>query len=247
MPTPTAVILAAGLGSRLLGVQGDLPKGLLPALGKTFVSRAIDILRQEGVAEVVIVTGHGAEQYDALAARYPTGVRTVFNSAFATEGTMRSLATALDQVQGAVVVLDADIVYEARALREILREPAENAIVLTEIGTLGDEFLAWTDDGGTRLLHLSKDPATRDLAADGEHIGIIKLGADMAGALGHWARNDPKAAGSLPYEHCLLPLLADHPMAAVRVADLVWTEVDTPAMLNHAQTVTLPRLAALEG
>jgi choline kinase len=250
MSIQTAVILAAGRGTRMNGATGGRPKGLLPALDKTFASRAIDILRAEGIADIVIVTGFGAGFYDDLASGYCGGIRTAFNAEFETKGTMRSLLAGLDAVAGPFLVLDADIVYEARAVRSLVQSRADNAIVLSGIGTLGDEFFAWTKadraGGGQWLRHLSKVRADNSVPPDGEHMGIMKIGGALAAALHDRAHVNPGEAAELPYELCLLRLLAQHPMEAVHIPDLVWTEVDTPAMFDHAERVVLPKLAEID-
>lgn len=232
------------------GSAGNRPKGLLPALDRTFVSRSIDILRAEGVTDILIVTGYGAIFFDDVAGSYGGVVRTVFNPDFETKGTMRSLLAALDLPIGPCLVLDADIVFERRAVRSLLLDDADNAIMLSGIGTLGDEFLAWSegDASGKRhwLRYLSKRRTDRDDPPTGEHMGIMKIGAALAHALRRWAEQNPSDAATLPYENCLLPLLDHHDMAAVHLPDLIWTEVDTAAMLDHAQNVVLPKLALLD-
>jgi choline kinase len=249
MSTQTAVILAAGRGTRMNGVTGGRPKGFLPALGKTFASRTIDILRAEGISDIVVVTGFGAGFYDDLAAQYDGGVRTAYNPEFETTGTMQSLLAAPVGISGAFLVLDADIVYEARAVRSLVQSRADNAIVLSGIGALGDEFFAWSKvveaRGGRWLQHLSKVRADVSVPPDGEHMGIMKIGGALAAALRDWAHVNAAEAAQLPYELCLLHLLPQHPMQAVHIPDLIWTEVDTPAMFDHAQNVVLPKLAEI--
>lgn len=248
--TPCAVILAAGRGTRMEGSAGNRPKGFLPALERTFISRSIDILRAEGVTDILIVTGYGAAFFETLASSYGGSVRTVFNPDFETKGTMRSLLSALDLPIGPFLVLDADIVFERRAVRGLLVDAADNAITLSGIGTLGDEFLAWTEsehEGGRHWLrHLSKRQTDRDDPPTGEHMGIMKIGAALADALRSWADQNPSDAALLPYETCLLPLLDHHDMAALHIPDLIWSEVDTAAMLDYAQKVILPKLALVD-
>ena len=53
-PAPRALVLAAGLGSRLRGIAGDLPKPLLPIGGEPILARNLRWLSQGGVREVVI-------------------------------------------------------------------------------------------------------------------------------------------------------------------------------------------------
>ena len=67
----TAVILAGGLGTRLRSVVADRPKVLAEVCGRPFITFLLDILAASGVAEVVLATGHLAEQIeDCLGSTY---------------------------------------------------------------------------------------------------------------------------------------------------------------------------------
>ena len=62
MTLPVAV-LAGGLGTRLRSVTGaELPKVLVPVLGRPFVDHKLDELAGAGATRVVFLLGHGAEQ-----------------------------------------------------------------------------------------------------------------------------------------------------------------------------------------
>jgi choline kinase len=54
-----AVVLAAGQGSRLRSRPPELPKGLVPVLGRPLIDYTLDALRAAGVSEVAVVLGHG--------------------------------------------------------------------------------------------------------------------------------------------------------------------------------------------
>ncbi|MFI5843816.1 HAD-IIIA family hydrolase [Catenuloplanes sp. NPDC051500] len=58
---PTAVILAGGRGTRLREISADLPKPLVPILGRPVLEYQIESLRRSGVTEVVLVVGHLGE------------------------------------------------------------------------------------------------------------------------------------------------------------------------------------------
>ena len=47
-----AVILAGGEGRRLKAVTGELPKPMVPLLGKPLMERVIELLRKNGVTEI---------------------------------------------------------------------------------------------------------------------------------------------------------------------------------------------------
>lgn len=59
MPEPSALVLAAGKGTRM---RSPLPKPLVPVAGRAIVSRLLDALRAAGVEDVVLVVGHGADE-----------------------------------------------------------------------------------------------------------------------------------------------------------------------------------------
>ena len=63
----TAVILAAGMGTRLQGEVTDRPKGFLELGGQPIIAESIQALADAGIGDVVIVTGHCAGHYDDLA------------------------------------------------------------------------------------------------------------------------------------------------------------------------------------
>jgi len=62
VPAPTCIVLAGGLGTRLRGIVGDVPKCLAPVGPRTFLDIQLDALFAAGVGEVVLSLGHLAEQ-----------------------------------------------------------------------------------------------------------------------------------------------------------------------------------------
>ena len=54
------VILLGGLGTRMRGVSGDLPKALLPVGPRTFIEWQLEWLKRSGVSEAVLALGYGA-------------------------------------------------------------------------------------------------------------------------------------------------------------------------------------------
>ena len=63
----TAVILAAGLGSRLGGMTKSMPKGFLRLGSKPIIEESIEKLLSVGIEQIVMVIGHQAQLYENLA------------------------------------------------------------------------------------------------------------------------------------------------------------------------------------
>jgi N-acetyl-alpha-D-muramate 1-phosphate uridylyltransferase len=55
------VILAGGLGTRIKGRSGELPKALIPLLGKPFIFYQLEWLARQNVRRVVVSIGHRGE------------------------------------------------------------------------------------------------------------------------------------------------------------------------------------------
>lgn len=56
-----AIVLAGGLGTRLRGVIGDLPKPMAPVDGKPFLEYVLEALVREGITRVVLSVGYRHE------------------------------------------------------------------------------------------------------------------------------------------------------------------------------------------
>ena len=111
----TAVILAAGMGTRLREAHTDMPKGFVELGGKPIIEQSIVRLEQAGIKDIVIVTGYAAEYYHKLAVRYDGLIRIVHNPDYADSGSMYSLFCARDVVDDGFLLLESDIVYESRS------------------------------------------------------------------------------------------------------------------------------------
>jgi len=69
-----AVILAAGRGTRLQPLTYDLPKPMIPLLGKPVMEYIVDHLARQGVREIMVNTSHPATHSGSVAylvSRYP--------------------------------------------------------------------------------------------------------------------------------------------------------------------------------
>jgi NDP-sugar pyrophosphorylase family protein len=66
-----AVVLAAGRGTRLGAIGRDTPKPLVPVAGVPVIDRLLDALGADGFADVVVVTGHRADEVERYLASRP--------------------------------------------------------------------------------------------------------------------------------------------------------------------------------
>ena len=101
-----AIILAAGLGSRLRPLTLTTPKSQIVVNGMPMIERQIEYLKERGVDEIIIVTGYLHEKFEYLKEKY--GTTLVHNDKFADYNNIYSIYLAKDYL-GDSFVIDADI------------------------------------------------------------------------------------------------------------------------------------------
>ena len=165
----TAVILAAGLGLRM-GPRGEMtPKGLIEMGGQGLVPQSVETLRRWGAERIAVVTGHLAEQYQAAFAG--TDVQLIHNPAYDSTGSLKTLLTALEQIDGvtSVAPLDGDVGRyrlacgaEADPRKEVFRLAVSRDWVLLELA----ERKASLEDVFVRLTNRDEDVDSEDVDSE---------------------------------------------------------------------------------
>jgi len=138
-----AIIYAAGRGTRL---QSDSPKILLEFGGKTLLEWHALRLREAGVREIVLVTGHLREQVAEvlpdICARHDVAVREIVNSRFH-EGSLLSLKVSLPEIEDSyepLLLMDADVFYPTGMLDHLTASAHATALLLeSEFSTDDDD------------------------------------------------------------------------------------------------------------
>lgn len=232
-----AVLLVAGVGSRLGAAANGGPKALVDVGGETMLARAMRLLEGAGVERFVLATGHGEERIREATKHLGARVTLCKNDDYARTQNAVSLFRCRDAVAGEdFVKLDGDVVFAGAALERLARSDAELAVLVDRRPGLGEEEMKVLAERG-RITRFGKriDPKK----AAGETMGIEVVRARFAGALfDRVARATSEGRVDLYYEDHYDALLDEGFEAAlVDVSDLPWTEVDTPEDLERARSL----------
>ncbi|MFP6596993.1 MAG: NTP transferase domain-containing protein, partial [Candidatus Hydrogenedentota bacterium] len=222
-----------------------MPKSFVCLGEKTILEESFLRLLDVGIERIVIVTGHLSEQFDPLQARYRETVELVYNPHFADSGTLYSLYCARHLVHGSFLLLEADLIYEQRALRVCLEYPSENILLLSGFSNTSDEYFVETLDGN--LLNISKDRKSLGSEVRGEMVGISKISFSMYSLMLETAEERFRVTRHLGYEmDWLISVAPDIPISCPLVDDLVWCEIDDETQYAHARDTIYPVVSKLD-
>ncbi|WP_144561337.1 NTP transferase domain-containing protein [Bacillus mycoides] len=101
-----AILLAAGMGTRLRPLTLTTPKSLVEVNGKPMLERQIEYLQEIGVEEIIVVTGYLAEKFDYLVDKY--NVKLVHNDKYNVYNNIYTMYVVREYLQDAYV-MDADV------------------------------------------------------------------------------------------------------------------------------------------
>ena len=226
-----AIILAAGVGSRIRPLTDNCPKCLLKVGGITILERMITNIRECGIGDVIIVLGYLDKKIeDFVTSTFPDlFVQFVVNEKFAQTNTGYSLMLAEAFTNGTgFVKFDADVVFDKDILRKLIDSDFENCLCIDRNIQLDAEEIKVVVEGGNRVVRASK---TADVKlAIGESIGIEKISCETAKSLFAELTSMMAQPASHQdyYERAYERLIEkDTPFHALDITGLAWTEIDT--------------------
>jgi histidinol-phosphate/aromatic aminotransferase/cobyric acid decarboxylase-like protein/choline kinase len=121
-----AIILAAGMGSRLGKYTRNNTKCMLPINGKTLAERALDALNEAGICKCIFVVGYKKENVIAFLGNRYKNVEIIYvsNNIYDKTNNIYSLYLAKDYLlQDDTLLLESDLIFENRLISDMLACP----------------------------------------------------------------------------------------------------------------------------
>ena len=122
-----AIIMAAGIGSRLENISGNRPKCLIEMDGISLINRSVTLLASRGIIDISVITGYKSE---LVRRELQDRVRYLHNPYFEVTNSIASLWLAKEMLQDDVILMNADLYYEAEVLDTALAQNG-NAVMLS--------------------------------------------------------------------------------------------------------------------
>lgn len=231
-----AIILAAGVGSRLQVLSGGKPKCLVEIGGRPLILHQIEALADHGIGPVLVVAGYKADEVRSV-----VGDRAEFivNERYQETNSLYSLWLAREHLDGPFILLNCDLFFSPEILERLLDAPP-NSLAYDSTSSRGREQTKIAVKEG-RLVDIGKDvPAG---SARGESLGTLKFDAQgsraMFDAADRLIREGNERAWVIEATRAASTQVSIH---AVNVAGLPWTEIDFPYDLDVARREVWPAI-----
>lgn len=245
-----AIILAAGVGSRLFGdSRSQPPKSLIEFDGKTLLERHFEVLLALGIEKLTLVVGYRKDLVVGEAERCaPDNFLDVIENPMYRGGSLISMWYARETYQRGedVLFMDADTLYDTEVLERLVNSKSETAFVYDNDLDEGDDpvRICLRDDEvvdfGKRIVG--------QFDAVGEWPGFMKVSAATGPLIAASLENYIEGGHLMAtYEEAIRDVIVGERTGVfeiVDISDLNWIEIDFPEDLERAREVILPKLSS---
>ena len=234
-----AIILAAGSGTRMYPYTHDKPKCLLDVGGISILEHQINLIRDCGINEVVIVVGFRFERvedflrsYDGLGMR----INTLYNPFYQSTNSLVSLWIARSEFDEDLVVMNGDDVYEIDVLEKVLS--ARNEKICLPIKRRPyyekEDMKVIVDDG--RVTKISKDISNGETSAESVGIRVFSdTGVELLKRAVEEEMRNPGAEGKWYISSIHRLISKGYAIRPLDIGELYWMDVDCPMDLFRAR------------
>jgi len=177
-----ALILAAGLGSRLQSLTENQPKTLVEVNGKAILHHQLISLSAAGITECVIAIGHKGSmikerfgsQYESIQLHY------IENALFATTNNIYSLYLLKDHLNQACLLLEGDVLVEDSILQDLISNEAPNIAVVDHVTAEADGTILYADSNHvTKMILKEQQNELTNTASALKTVNIYKFSKKM--------------------------------------------------------------------
>lgn len=177
-----AVILAAGLGTRLRPITDEVPKCLVPVNGISIIDKQISNLLKGGVDEIIVVGGYKSNILFEHLSKYRF-VKFIDNVRYAETNNMYSLYLAYQYIADSeFILMNSDVYFDANIVEGLLKPEWDGkSLIACDRSGYMEESMKIMVDGQGAISHISKKISESEYYA--VSIDVYKLNRQASRAL----------------------------------------------------------------
>lgn len=245
-----AIILAAGLGRRMMPLSERTHKTLLTIGGQPIIDRLIGGLQENGITRITMVTGYRADELEAHVLRQFPDLDFSFvrNDLYESTNNIHSLALAFDQIEFTeeIILLESDLIYEPAVLRRLIESNYDNVALVDRyrLGLDGTVVAMSESKVITQVIPGSLQGPSFDFSDKYKTLNLYKFSADFCRTtFGRLLTYYSRIIDNNCYYELILGILTYMQQVEIHGEALdgeIWAEVDDPNDLRNAEFVFVP-------
>lgn len=129
-----AIILAAGMGSRLKELTSNIPKCMIEVNGESLIKRLLKILIKYKVNDVVLVVGYKSEVLIDYISKLELDIKVtyIYNKEYNTTNNIYSLFLAKPEIlKEDILLLESDLIFDEQVIEKLVSSPENNLAVVS--------------------------------------------------------------------------------------------------------------------
>ena len=119
-----ALVIAAGLGSRLKKHTENLPKCMLDFGGKTLLQRQLDSYKKNGIKDISLIRGYNKEKINYK------GIKYFENKDYRNNNILNSIFYAEKVINGNIIISYSDILFDSSVVERTLNSDHDISVVV---------------------------------------------------------------------------------------------------------------------
>lgn len=224
------IILAAGVGSRMLPLTLEKHKCILEINDKPIIKHQTDILKKMDVFKIAIVTGY---REDDIKNCLKNEVKYYFNPFYETTNSVVSLWLAKEFLDDDLLIINSDVIFDETLINEFLSNKSDICVAVSK---------EWSPERGYKVEIINEQIVNMSMNIDlnnvgGEYAGMIKVSKKIIPLL--IEKMDflmKQKQFNIWFEDMIVELIKDGANADyITVNPNLWYEIDTVEELEYAR------------
>lgn len=216
-----AIIMAAGIGSRISGVIGNKPKCLIMANRETLITRMVRLLKSRNVNNITVITGYNSHLiHDELGSQ----VKYFHNPLYSVTNSITSLWLAKELLDEDVILMNADLYVEDQIIDVALAQ-TRHVVMLSDCTRIEDADFRFGVKGD-RIIKTGNQLKNHE--TDCEYVGIVRIDKSFVTEFKTRLEHMIQRADFRNWWEGVLYTFIDEGMTIYHkdVSGIFWTEVD---------------------
>jgi len=250
MPAPKkAIILIAGVGTRLRPITSTVQKCMVEVNGKPILVSALEKLEKNSIEECILVIGYlGGMVRRAIGHKFGSmKISYIENDIFDKTNNSYSLWLALknlneNDLKKGLLILEGDIIFEDRLLREFIKDKRQDLTIVEKYNPNLDGTFVDVGEDDQVLSWIHKKDRPEGFTAEDKYktVNIHKVSAAFLGKwlLPHLKRCVDESGGKEPIETVFKNIItAGGKIYAFHANGAKWFEIDDAGDLKIAEKI----------